>query len=157
MKDRVPSNSAATVPAPGHAAGSGAEARLQELIELKAQLVNENRGSTHTRKPPKSWLDPKQDEEVRTFIRTLTERKEKRKHQLSIVKSFLEDPLRFGLQTELVPSSTSSEEIEHRKQELGYRIKLLKTLLEIMEGEMQLLEQGEAYVDAQADENPTGQ
>ena len=157
MKEGVPSNSTATAPSPDPATGSGAEARRQELIELKTQLVEENRSSTHPRKPPKSWLDPKKDEEVRSFIRTLTERKEKRKHQLSIVKSFLEDPLRFGLQTELVPSSTTSEEIEQRKQELGYRIKLLKTLLEIMEGEMQLLDQGEAYVDAQSEQTSAGQ
>ena len=156
MKENVPSNPSPGLPQTGTDILKHAEARRQELVALKRKLAGQGHPDVHPRQPPqRTLLDQRKDEEVRTFIRTLTERKEKRKYQLSIVKSFLEDPLRFGLQTDLVPSSTTSEEIEQRKQELDYRIKLLKTLLEIMEGEMVLLEQGEAYVTAQTEQADT--
>lgn len=75
------------------------------------------------------------------FLRMMAARKKKRKEQLMIVKELVEDPLRFGLKTDKIPSSTSPEEIERRRKELEYRLAMLRTLLEITESEMELLSQ----------------
>ena len=115
--------------------------RREELHRLKEQLAGENRLKGNAEQ-----LDPgehQKDEELRSFVEALAERKKKKKHQLQIIKDLFEDPIRFGLQTEFIPSSTSIEEIEQRKKELRYRMDLLRTMLEMMESEMELLSRGQ--------------
>lgn len=114
-----------------------AESRRHELFDLReAQRIaaEANKGVA----PTKEALQ--QDKELQRFIKALLEKKDERKYQLSVVKGFLEDPLSFGIKTEGIPSSSTVEEIEARRQELQYRADLLRTLLEMTEGEMQLLD-----------------
>ncbi|GMQ83284.1 MAG: hypothetical protein BMS9Abin06_0017 [Gammaproteobacteria bacterium] len=85
--------------------------------------------------------DENQGAELLSFVHTLKERKDKRKQQFSIIKKLYEDPIKFGLEKEIIPSSSSAEEIAERQKELQYRIDILRTVLEATEGEMQLLSQ----------------
>ncbi len=101
-------------------------------------------------------LDDEQEQEVQSFIQFFREKKDQRKYQLSLVKDFLDDPARFGIQPDVLPSSTTLEEFEDRRKELKYRMALMRTLLELMEDELQLLEKGEAYTRARdAESTPT--
>jgi len=128
----------------------------QELIAARSKLPSRGDGGKQSDSPPKSkqWLDQTQDRDVSEYVKKLTETKEQRKYQLSLVKEFLVDPSRFGLETELIPTSTTAEEFEERKRDLNYRISLLKTLLAFTEEEHKLLLRAEAYTLAQNGEPP---
>ena len=82
-----------------------------------------------------------QDAEMLTFAKTHKEQKEKRKKQFAIIKDLFEDPLTFDLDKQVIPTSSSREEIIARKKELQYRIDILRSILEIADAEMQILAQ----------------
>ena len=82
-----------------------------------------------------------QGAEILAYAKTFKEQKDKRKKQFSIIKGLFEDPLTFDLDKQVIPTSSSSEEITSRQKELQYRIDILKAILEIAEAEMQLLSQ----------------
>ena len=63
--------------------------------------------------------------------------KEKRKKQLQLLRTF--SPTILHLKDNAIPSSTTKEEIEQRKKEVQYRIDLIKALLDITQGELDLL------------------
>ncbi len=90
-------------------------------------------------------ISPSEDEiqgaEMLGFVKTLKEQKDKRTKQFSIIKQLFDDPLTFDLDKEIIPTSSSAEEIAARQKELGYRIDILKSILEITESEMQILSQ----------------
>ena len=75
------------------------------------------------------------------FVNTLKEQKDKRTKQFSIVKQLFDNPLTFDLDKQVIPTSSSAEEITARQKDLKYRIDMLKSILEIAEAEMQLLSQ----------------
>lgn len=82
-----------------------------------------------------------QGAEMVTFARTLKEQKERRTKQFSIIKELFEDPLTFDLDKQVIPTSSSREEIVARQSELQYRIDILKSILEVADAEMQILVQ----------------
>lgn len=79
--------------------------------------------------------------EMLAFMNTLKEQKDKRTKQFSIVKQLFDNPLTFDLDKQVIPTSSSAEEITARQKDLKYRIDMLKSILEIAEAEMQLLSQ----------------
>ena len=82
-----------------------------------------------------------QGAEMITFARTLKEQKERRTKQFAIIKELFEDPLTFDLDKQVIPTSSSREEILARQSELQYRIDILKSILEVADAEMQILVQ----------------
>lgn len=82
-----------------------------------------------------------QGAEMITFAKTLKEQKERRTKQFAIIKELFEDPLTFDLDKQVIPTSSSREEIVARQKELQYRIDILKSILEVADAEMQILVQ----------------
>jgi len=76
---------------------------------------------------------------INKFIKEIVERKKERKKQLEIIHDFFENPAAYGVDTDLIPSSTTPEEIDGRKKELQHKIDLLRSVLKALEGEMQML------------------
>lgn len=117
------------------------EERRKHLKQMKEEIAGD---STTADNASSSSLSSSagfsnQDDELLPFIQNLRERDKNRKQQLSIIKKLYEDPISFGLQNEIIPSSTNAEEIAARKKDLQYRIDILRAILEAAEGEMQLL------------------
>ncbi len=92
-------------------------------------------------------------DELNAFIRKLAETKKRREYQLSIIRDFFEDPLKFGVQGKSIPIGSSKVELERRRRELEYRRDLLKAVLEATEGELEFLDKVEAE-DSQSDKAP---
>ena len=117
---------------------AAARARQRRLLELREGL------------PPSA---PKQDDlglpaggqgrELNDFIKQLVDRRAQRRHQLEIIQDFFENPVEFGVQADEIPSGTPLEEIRERKKELRYRIDLLRSVLEALEGEHKVLTHAE--------------
>ena len=82
-----------------------------------------------------------QGAEMITFAGTLKEQKDRRTKQFAIIKELFEDPLTFDLDKQVIPTSSSREEIVARQSELQYRIDILKSILEVADAEMQILVQ----------------
>lgn len=80
-----------------------------------------------------------QGAEMLTFVKTLKEQKEKRTKQFSIIKELYENPLTFDLDKQVIPTTSTVEEISARKKELQYRVDILKSILEVADAEMQIL------------------
>jgi glycerophosphoryl diester phosphodiesterase len=78
-------------------------------------------------------------DDINKFIKEIVERKKERKKQLEIIHDFFENPAAYGVDTDLITSSTTPEEIEGRKKELQHKIDLLRSVLKALEGEMQML------------------
>ncbi|MDH3280961.1 MAG: hypothetical protein OEQ18_07505 [Gammaproteobacteria bacterium] len=78
-------------------------------------------------------------DELIAFFQELGKEKERKTRHLSIIKAFLDDPTKFGVDLKNIPSSSTPEEIEKRKQELAYRAELLKAVLESTEAELEAL------------------
>jgi len=78
-------------------------------------------------------------DDINKFIKEIVERKQERKKQLEIIHDFFENPAAYGVDTDLIPSSTTPEEIEDRKKELQHKIDLLSSVLKALEGEMKML------------------
>lgn len=117
------------------------DALWQELQELRRELGSEMAESA----PERSWLDPTTESGVRSFVEARRAQMEQRKYQLSLIKSFIDDPSRFGLDSGDIPTSTSPEEFAERRSELEYRIATVKTFLGLLNEELRQLKQAEAY------------
>ncbi len=113
----------------------------QELQELRRELGT----GTAEPAPERSWLDPAAESGVRSFVEARRAQMEQRKYQLSLIKSFIDDPSRFGLDSGDIPTSTSPEEFAERRSELEYRIATVKTFLGLLNEELRQLKQAEAY------------
>ena len=87
-------------------------------------------------------------QELNAFLKDLAEKKKRREFQLEMVKEFFEDPLKFGVKADTVPTSTSPEEIKKRILDLEYRRDLLKFVLESTEAELALLDVAESETPA---------
>jgi hypothetical protein len=96
-----------------------------------------------------------QGAEMITFAKTLKEQKERRTKQFAIIKELFEDPLTFDLDKQVIPTSSSREEIVARQSELQYRIDILKSILEVADAEMQILVQALQTKPEDKPENPT--
>ena len=84
-----------------------------------------------------------QGEELNDVIKQLVDRRSQRRHQLEIIQDFFENPVEFGIEADVIPSGTPLEEIRERKKELRYRIDLLRSVLDALEGEHKLLTHAE--------------
>lgn len=85
---------------------------------------------------------------LQAFIQGTLDKKRQRKHQLDLIQKFFDDPTAFGIDAELIPHVTNQEELATQKQYLEYRITLLRSILEVMEGELKLLSEAQQQADA---------
>lgn len=118
--------------------------RLSELREERQQAHDPEpagtAGAIGTPVPDTPMtVDEVQQRELLEFLRGMVERDRKRRYQLELIKGFLDDPVAFGLQTDVVPTSSTQAEIARRKKDLEYRVRLLESMLEIYKGELELL------------------
>lgn len=119
-----------------------AETRRRELLALKAELAEKDGGPSTD--PVTRWLNATQENDVRAFVASKSKQMDQRKYQMSLVKTFLDDPSRFGLDPTDIPTSTSLQEFAERRGELEYRIGLMRSFLEILNDELKVLAQAEA-------------
>jgi hypothetical protein len=133
MADRP--HSSAPSPAPDEKARIAEEHRRQ-LLQLKDEFIQ----GAAARELAALVSPDETDAELEQFIRQLRERKARRKQNLDLLKEFFDDPQKLNVRAQGVPSSTTPEEIATRCRELDYQIRLLKALLEMLEGERQMLE-----------------
>jgi len=98
----------------------------EEVAQAGPEIFADNSGST-------------EGDNINKFIKEIVERKKERKKQLEIIHDFFENPAAYGVDTDLIPSSTTPEEIDERKKELQHKIDLLRSVLKALEGEMQML------------------
>ena len=102
---------------------------------------------------------PSEDEdipgaEMLTFVKTLKEQKEQRTKQFSIVKELFDNPLTFDMDKQVIPTTSTVEEISARKKELQYRVDILRSILEVADAEMQILVQALQSKALEDPENP---
>jgi hypothetical protein len=95
------------------------------------------------------WLNS-QDGDLRAFVASRSAQMDQRRYQLSLIKDFIDDPTRFGIKPGDVPTSTTLAEFAERRGELQYRINTVRTFLDLLNEELRLLEQAEAYAREQA-------
>lgn len=107
-----------------------AEKRRNNLLKMKTELPETS--------PAEADI---QGAEMLTFVKTLKEQKEQRTKQFSIVKDLFDNPLTFDLDKQVIPTTSTVEEITARKKELQYRVDILKSILEVADAEMQILVQ----------------
>jgi hypothetical protein len=139
-------------------AGS-AERRRRELEERQAALARAEPRQTaeQPRGPSPSqandmlarWL-ASQDDDLRAFVASRSAQMDQRRYQLSLIKDFVDDPTRFGIKPGDVPTSTTLAEFAERRAELQYRINMVRTFLDLLNEELRLLDQAEAYAREQA-------
>ena len=98
----------------------------EEVAQAGPEVFTDKSGST-------------EGDNINKFIKEIVERKKERKKQLEIIHDFFENPAEYGVDTDLIPSSTTPEEIDGRKKELQHKIDLLRSVLKALEGEMQML------------------
>jgi hypothetical protein len=126
---------------------ASSRARQHRLLEIREGLPDRGAAPVPATAPPASGAaaagDSSQGGELNDFIRQLVDRREQRRHQLGIIQDFFENPVEFGVEADVVPSGTPLEEIRERKKELRYRIDLLRSVLEALEGEHKLLTHAE--------------
>jgi hypothetical protein len=92
-------------------------------------------------------------DEINEFLRDLAEKKKRREFQLAMVKEFFEDPLKFGVKADAVPTSATPDEIRKRIVDLEYRRDLLQFVLESTEAELALLNVAESETRPDDDVN----
>ncbi len=92
---------------------------------------------------PEATNQPTEGDEINAFLKDIAAKRKRREFQLSMVKEFFEDPLKFGVRLDSIPTSSSPSEIAKRKHDLGYRRDLLRLLLESTEAELSLLKLAE--------------
>jgi len=123
-----------------------ASARTQRFARLQ-EIKDEYESEAHVEADYDDDGEELQGEELNAFIKDLVEKKKQRKHQLDIIQDFFENPDDYGVQVDIIPSSTSHKEIGERKAELNYRVDLLKSVLQALEGELELLGMAEKSPD----------
>jgi hypothetical protein len=129
------------------AASASSRARQHRLLEIREGLQAPTTAPAPATPPPAGGeaggSETSQGGELNAFIKQLVDRREQRRHQLGIIQDFFENPVEFGIEADVVPSGTPLEEIRERKKELRYRIDLLRSVLEALEGEHKLLTHAE--------------
>jgi hypothetical protein len=135
----------ATSKKPSAAAGERAEQRRAELQGLKDKIAAQAAKTPGAADAVTRWLNAQQENDVRAFVASKSKQMEQRKYQLSLVKQFVDDPSRFGLDPGDIPTSTSLKEFADRRSEIEYRIGLMRTFLDILNEELRVLDQAEAY------------
>jgi hypothetical protein len=136
MIDQGPANNEAPA-SPGALAES--RARQHRLLEIRGAVQAEAPASA----PASPLPGATQGGELNDFIKQLVDKRQQRRHQLEIIQDFFENPVEFGIEADVIPSGTPLEEIRERKKELRYRIDLLRSVLEALEGEHKLLTHAE--------------
>jgi hypothetical protein len=122
-------------------ADSAAVERKQRLLGIRAELDLEVPAESEIATPSEqiaSAIVGQEGGELNEFIKGLVDRRKQRKHQLEIIHDFFQNPVEFGVDIDSVPSGTTLEEIQTRKKELSYRIDLLRSVLEALEGELDM-------------------
>jgi hypothetical protein len=122
-------------------AEDAARARKHRLLEIRETQTRALAPLPAPAVPPVAAAG--QGEELNNFIKQLVDRRSQRRHQLEIIQDFFENPVEFGIEADVIPSGTPLEEIRERKKELRYRIDLLRSVLEALEGEHKLLTHAE--------------
>ena len=119
----------------------------QDAPEYETNMRPPQDEPTGPNKPPErpQSMEAVEQRELLEFLRGMVERDRHRREQLKVIKGFLDDPVTFGLQSESLPTSSTPEEIAKRRQEIEYRIRLLSSLLEIYQGELDLLAMAEKH------------
>jgi len=123
---------------------AGAGDRKQRLQSLKEQFAKDmpaGVGESGAAGGPGGGART-QAAELSGFLQSMGGRKQTRQHQLQLIKEFFDNPLAFGAEANIIPTSTTAAEIEQRKKEVGYRIDLIKSVLAVLEGEMEMLNRG---------------
>jgi hypothetical protein len=123
-------------PEPAAAVPSTPEEQRQELLRLKEEFTH---SAAAQELAALVCPDDQTDAELEQFMRQLRERKGRRKKNLDLVKQFFDDPQKLSVRPRPVESSTTAAEITQRCGELDYQIKLLKALLETLQGEREML------------------
>jgi hypothetical protein len=111
--------------------------RKKRLLELKEE--DERRKDEAANNPGAMFGLGDEDSQLKEFLAAISKRKGERKKQLEIIQDFFEHPEKYGIDTDLIPTSTEPEEVEERRNELQYRVDLLRSVLAAMEGELELL------------------
>lgn len=115
--------------------------RKKRLYELKESSQKKS-AEEAAQAGPEVFADKSgstEGDDINKFLKEIVDRKKERKKQLEIIHDFFENPAAYGVDTDLIPSSTTPEEIEGRKKELQHKIDLLRSVLKALEGEMQML------------------
>jgi hypothetical protein len=122
---------------------AGAGDRRQRLQSLKEQFAKDMPAGVGESAGGAPGGGPRtQAAELSGFLQSMGGRKQKRQHQLQLIKEFFDNPLAFGAEANIIPTSTTAAEIEQRKKEVNYRIDLIKSVLAVLEGEMEMLNRG---------------
>ena len=111
----------------------------KRLLELKEE--DEQRKADVSNNPGAMFGSVSAEGDLSQFLGSIAEGKGDRKQQLEIIQDFFQHPEKYGIETDLIPTSTEIEEVEERRSELQYRIDLLRSVLKAMESEMGLLTQ----------------
>ena len=111
--------------------------RKKRLLELKEE--DARRKEEVTSNPGALFGVGDGDSSLTEFLASIALRKGERKKQLEIIQDFFEHPEKYGIETDLIPTSTKRAEVEERRNELQYRVDLLRSVLTAMEGELELL------------------
>jgi len=121
-------------------ADSAALERKQRLLGIRAEVADHPTADVETAPSEQiaSAIVGQEGGELNEFIKGLVDRRRQRKHQLEIIHDFFENPVEFGVDIDSVPSGTTLEEIQTRKKELTYRIDLLRSVLEALQGELDM-------------------
>lgn len=126
---------------------AGADTQRRERLRELAQQASGEHGpegpTASAPETPPATLADVQAAEIVGFVEDLVARDRKRRQQLGILKQFLDNPVDFGLDTEVVPTSSTPAEIAQRRKELQYKIDLLRNLLELMQSELTMLDQAQ--------------
>ena len=119
-----------------------AEKRRHDLKLMKEMAVNSKDGRTK---------DDSEEEGLTEFLTSLKTKDEERKHRLALLKKLFDNPLKLNFDNEVIPCSSTPEEIAERRKELQYRIDILKAVLAMTEGEMLLLSKTTTPADEAAE------
>jgi len=111
--------------------------RKKRLLELKDDV--QQKSHAENSQTDSAVASETEGDDLNRFIKGVLEQKKSRKQQLEIVQDFFENPTAYGVDTDIIPSSTTKVEIDSRKKELQHRINLLRSVLKAFEGELQLL------------------
>jgi hypothetical protein len=111
--------------------------RKKRLLELKDEDTRHKEQVANN--PGALFGSSAEDSGLKEFLTSIASRKGERKKQLQIIQDFFQHPEKYGIETNLIPTSTQRAEVEERKSELQYRVDLLRSVLTAMEGELELL------------------
>jgi len=111
--------------------------RKKRLLELKEEDARRKEEATNN--PHTLFGVGNGDSSLTEFLASIASRKGERKKQLEIIKDCFEHPEKYGIETDLIPTATKRAEVEERRNELQYRVDLLRSVLTAMEGELELL------------------